>query len=184
MNNITQQQQPLAINHALLQSTASFCNMVAPRLCFNIDSNIKSTLLRDELSSEMLQFKTSQRMNKRTPVAGSVAAAWSSPLISLRATDFSEAGLKRHWDTFLATYGGKCSSVDAVSTITLPAISKTTMAKTGWFEDFFEAIKPRLESVHCMALVLGDEALEDFGPQPAAEPTYTVKQACCGSWWG
>jgi hypothetical protein len=121
----------------------------------------------------------SQRVNKRTPAAGSVAAAWSDPILGLRSVVASETGLKQRssWDMFVATYGGKCSAVDAEGAVTLPAIIKTMMAKTGWFEDFFEIIKPRLEAVHCMALVLGDEALEDFGPQPAAEPTYNSGQA-------
>ncbi len=71
----------------------------------------------------------------------------------------------------------KIQPPDSVPTISLPALSKQDLkAGPDWLDVFYNRMKHKLEVPQTVSIFLGNETLEDFGPNSANGPIFCTGQ--------
>ena len=102
-----------------------------------------------------------------------VSGAWSviNPIAS-EALDIVSV-LQSQFTSFGSIYGNKIAPPDSVSAILLPALTQKEMkAGPDWLDNFYNKIKHKLEVSQTVSILLGDESLEDYGPNSENGPQF------------
>ena len=112
----------------------------------------------------------------RLPLMSTVSGAWSviNP-IALQALDIVSVLLSQ-FASFSSIYGNKIATPDLVSAILLPVLSAKDMKTPDWFDIFYNKIKHKLEASQTVSILLGDESLEDYGPNSQNDPIFCAGQ--------
>ena len=155
-----------------------FCNMVAQEVLIyflNHYSNICVSVLLLCCSYSFAEMKSTSAA--RVPLISVVSDAWSA--INPTASDTLDISdvLQMRFDSFGSIYGNKIASPDSVSPIVIPALlSKDMKAGPDWLDKFFNQIKHKLEVSQTVSILLGDESLEDYGPNSQHDPIFCAGQ--------
>jgi hypothetical protein len=113
----------------------------------------------------------------RLPLMSTVSGAWSviNPIAS-EALDIVSV-LQSQLTSFGSIYGNKIGPPDSASVILLPVLTQKDMkAGPDWLDKFYNQIKHKLEASQTVSILLGDESLEDYGPNSKNDPIFCTGQ--------